>query len=58
MSKRSDLSYTQLKTLVVLSFHFITVSLGAGKNEKQKPCEGKETNVLSTNSDLICHDMT
>lgn len=46
-----------LKTLAVSSFHFITVSLGVKKN-KTKPCEGKETNLLSTNSDLIYHDMT
>lgn len=43
-----------LKTLAALSFHFIIVSLGI----REKACEDKETNVLNTNSDLICDDMT
>ena len=52
-----------LKTLAVLPFHFIAVSLGVGKKEnkqtnKQKTVKSKEMNVLSTNSDFICHDMT
>lgn len=46
--------FTHVKDLAVLFFHFITATL---KVEK-KTHEDKEINVLSTNSDLICHDMT